>query len=63
MFTGAAGATENDYRVTMMKLGDARTSWVLVLRWIDDGWKIRDILETRSGKQVSVRQRLAGALN
>ena len=63
MFSGATGATDKDYRITMMKLSDPRASWVLVLRWIDDGWKIRDVLETRSGKQVSVRQRLAGALS
>ena len=63
MFSGANGATDNDYRVTMMKLGDPRASWVLVLRWVDGGWKIRDVLEARSGKQVSVRQRLAGALS
>jgi hypothetical protein len=62
MFSGANGATVNDYRVTMIKLSDARASWVLVLRWVDHGWKIHDILEPRSGKQVSVRQRLAGAV-
>ena len=28
MFSGATGATDQDYRVTMMKLGDPRASWV-----------------------------------
>ena len=60
MFAGSRGATDDDYRVTMKKVGKPGT-WLLVLRWVDGGWKIRDILETRGGKQVSLRQRLAGA--
>jgi hypothetical protein len=61
MFSGSTGATDNDYKAAMKKLGDPRGGWTLVLRWIDGGWKIRDILETKNGKQVSLRQRLAGA--
>ena len=60
MFSGSAGATADDYRVTMKKVGNPGT-WVLLLRWIEGGWKVRDVLETRNGKPVSVRQRLASA--
>jgi hypothetical protein len=60
MFAGSRGATDDDYRVTMKKVGKPGT-WLLILRWADGGWKIRDVLETRSGKQVSLRQRLASA--
>jgi hypothetical protein len=59
MFSGSTGATNNDYTVKMKMLGAPRSGWTLILRWIDDGWKIRDILETQNGKQVSLRTRLA----
>ncbi|MDE2183211.1 MAG: hypothetical protein KGJ78_09340 [Alphaproteobacteria bacterium] len=61
MFTGGTGATDNDYMATMKKLSDPRGSWVLVLRWVEGEWKIRDIVELRGGKQVSLRQRLTAA--
>ena len=63
MFMGAQGATGDDYLATMMKAGDLHTSWVLVLKWDGGGWKLHDIMEKRNGKQISVRQRLAGALS
>jgi len=62
MFTGSRGETDNDYRATIMKLGNARGTWVLLLRWVGGDWKIHDVLETRNGKQVSVRQRLSSAV-
>ena len=60
MFLGSTGATSDDYNATMKKTGKPGT-WVLKLKWIDGDWKISDILETRGGKQVSLRQRLAAA--
>ena len=62
MFTGSRGETDNDYRATIVKLGNARGTWILLLHWVDGDWKIHDVLETRNGKQVSVRQRLSGAV-
>ena len=62
MFGGAQGVAITEFLVTMVKSGDPRTKWVVVLHWIDGGWQIHDILEKQNGKQVSIRQRLAGAL-
>jgi hypothetical protein len=60
MFTGATGANNEEYAATMKKVGKPGT-WVVKLKWDDGGWKVNDIIETRAGKQVSLRQRLAGA--
>ena len=60
MFAGGRGATDNDFRVTMKKVGKPGT-WLLLLSWVDGGWKVHDVLETKNGKQVSLRQRLASA--
>ncbi len=61
MFSGSAGATDNDYIIKMKKLGEPRGGWTLMLRWVDGGWKIHDILEMQNGKPVSLRQRLGAA--
>ena len=60
MFFGSTGATSDDFSATMKKVGKPGT-WVLKLKWIDEEWKINDIVETRSGKPVSLRQRLTAA--
>lgn len=60
MFSGSRGATDEDYLVTMMKVGKPGT-WVLKLKWVAGDWKIEDIVERLNGKQVSLRQRLAAA--
>jgi len=60
MFTGSTGATSDDFDATMKKIGKPGT-WVLKLKWIDGEWKVNDIVETRAGKPMSLRQRLAAA--
>lgn len=61
MFSGGQGATDSDYLATIKKMSDPRGGWVLVLRSDGGEWRIRDILEMRGGKQVSLRQRLTAA--
>ena len=60
MFLGSTGATSDDYSATMKKVGKPGT-WVLTLKWVDGDWKVADIVETRAGKPVSLRQRLTAA--
>ena len=60
MFLGSTGATSDDYNATMKKVGKPGT-WVLKLKWVEGDWKIADIIETRAGKPVSLRQRLTAA--
>ncbi|HUO98731.1 MAG TPA: hypothetical protein VMU01_08675 [Rhizomicrobium sp.] len=60
MFSGSQGATDSDYRATVKKVGKPGM-WVLDLQWVNGGWLIRDVVETRNGKPVSLRQRLAAA--
>lgn len=63
MFTGGAGATENDYRAVVKNMYDPHKSWTLLLRWGKGDWRIHDVLEKRDGKQVSVRERLSAAMH
>ena len=60
MFSGRTGASDSEYLAKMKKLGEPRGGWTLHLKWVDGGWKIHDVVETRNGKPVSLRQRLAG---